>query len=431
MNKYILFLIIFIFFNNCSLNSKSNFWTKTQKIENDKEKLEEVFKSEKELAGEFNQNLKIKINAPYLQNPFISNLTNNFGYVNFSSEFKKTSKFKFKKIKNFEYINPDLLLGKDKSLIFFDEKGSILKFSQDSKLIWKKNYYDKKEIKQKPTIYFATDNNILIVADSLAKLYAMDYSNGNILWKKINTTSFNSEIKIIDDKVFIVDLDNRIKCISLKDGKEIWNFNTEKSFIKSQKKISLVVYNDLVTFMDTFGDINALDLNTGKLVWQTQTINEDIYESSFLIKSSRLVYDNGTIFVSNNQNKLFAIDSKNGFVKWEQLIKSDLEPTIIDNLLITISENGYLFILDNQNGNLLRSTYILGNLNRKKIRPTGFIVAKNFIYVSLSNGRLLKVNITDGRTKDIIKIDSNKISRPYILDKKMYVLKDDAIIKIE
>ncbi len=431
MNKYILFLIIFIFFNNCSLNSKSNFWTKTQKIENDKEKLEEVFKSEKELAGEFNQNLKIKINAPYLQNPFISNLTNNFGYINFSSEFKKTSKFKFKKIKNFEYINPDLLLGKDKSLIFFDEKGSILKFSQDSKLIWKKNYYDKKEIKQKPTIYFATENNILIVADSLAKLYAMDYSNGNILWKKINTTSFNSEIKIIDDKVFIVDLDNRIKCISLKDGKEIWNFNTEKSFIKSQKKISLVVYNDLVTFMDTFGDINALDLNTGKLVWQTQTINEDIYESSFLIKSSRLVYDNGTIFVSNNQNKLFAIDSKNGFVKWEQLIKSDLEPAIIDNLLITISENGYLFILDNQNGNLLRSTYILGNLNRKKIRPTGFIVAKNFIYVSLSNGRLLKVNITDGRTKDIIKIDSNKISRPYILDKKMYVLKDDAIIKIE
>ena len=51
--------------------------------------------------------------------------------------------------------------------------------------------------------------------------------------------------------------------------------------------------------------------------------------------------------------------------------------------------------------------------------------------MSLNNGRLLKVNITDGRTKDIIKIDSNKISRPYILDKKMYVLKDDAIIKIE
>ncbi len=431
MNKYILFLIIFIFFNNCSFNSKSNFWTKTQKIENEKEKLEEVFKSQKELAREFNQNLKIKINAPYLQNPFISNLTNNSGYINFSSEFKKTSKFKFKKIKNFEYINPDLLLGKDKSLIFFDEKGSILKFSQDSKLIWKKNYYDKKEIKQKPTIYFATDNNILIVADSLAKLYAMDYSNGNILWKKINTTSFNSEIKIIDDKVFIVDLDNKIKCISLKDGNEIWNFNTEKSFIKSQRKISLVIYNGLVTFMDTFGDINALDLNTGKLVWQTQTINEDIYESSFLIKSSRLVYDNGTIFVSNNQNKLLAIDSKNGFVKWEQLIKSDLEAAIIDNLLITISENGYLFILDNQNGNLLRSTYILGNFNRKKIRPTGFIVAKNFIYVSLNNGRLLKVSITDGRTKDIIKIDSNKISRPYVLDKKMYVLKDDAIIKIE
>ena len=63
--------------------------------------------------------------------------------------------------------------------------------------------------------------------------------------------------------------------------------------------------------------------------------------------------------------------------------------------------------------------------------PTGFIVAKSFVYVSLSNGRLLKVNIEDGKTKDIIKIDGDKISRPYILNKNMYILRNDAIVKVE
>ena len=67
----------------------------------------------------------------------------------------------------------------------------------------------------------------------------------------------------------------------------------------------------------------------------------------------------------------------------------------------------------------------------KNIYPTGFIIGKNFIYVSLSNGRLLKVSIEDGKTKNIIKIDGGKISRPYILNKIMYILRNDAIIKVQ
>ena len=58
-------------------------------------------------------------------------------------------------------------------------------------------------------------------------------------------------------------------------------------------------------------------------------------------------------------------------------------------------------------------------------------MAKNYIYVSLNNGRLLKVNIIDGKTKDIIKIDGDKISRPYVLNKNMYILRSNAIVKID
>ena len=70
---------------------------------------------------------------------------------------------------------------------------------------------------------------------------------------------------------------------------------------------------------------------------------------------------------------------------------------------MTISQDGYFIIIDKRNGNILRSTNIFNSLNYKKIFPTGFIAAKKFIFVSLSNGRLLKVNIKDGKTKDIIK----------------------------
>ena len=431
MNRNILLIIAFLFLNQCSLDTKTGIWNKTQIKEEKKENLEEIFKSAEILEKEFNPNLRIKINSSYTQKPFINNLSNNTGYINFESNFKEISKFKFKKIKNFEFINPDLLIGDDNSLTFFDEKGAILKFNQNSKLIWKKNHYDKKEIKQKPSIYFATNNKILIAADSLANIYAMDFSNGNLIWKNLNTSSFNSEIKIFGNKIFLIDFDNVIRCISIQNGNELWRFGTDKSFIKSQRKLSLIIQNGLAVFIDTFGDINALDVNTGSLIWQSQTISEDIFESAFLIKSSRLVSDNETIFLSNNQNKFFAIDARNGMIKWEQTINSYLEPTIIENLILTVSKEGYFFIIDKINGNILRSTSILDTIKNKNIRPTGFIAAKNFIYVSLNNGKLLKVSIEDGKTKDVIKIDRDKISRPYILKKQMYILRNDAIIKVE
>ena len=431
MYKNILLIILFAFLSQCSLDTKTGFWTKTQIQEEKKKDLEEIFKSEEVLAKEFNPNLKIRINSAYTQKPFINNLSNNAGYINFDGSFKEISKFKFKKIKNFDFINPDLLLGSDNSIIFYNEKGTIIKFNQDSKIIWKKNYYDKKEMKQKPSIYFATDNKFLIAADSIANLYAIDYLNGNLLWKNFNTASFNSEIKIFEDKVFLIDFENVIKCVSIKNGKEIWRFGTEKSFIKSQRKLSIIIQNGLVIYIDTFGDINALDLNTGNLIWQTQTINEDIFESAFLLKSSRLVYEGETLFVSNNQNKFFAIDSRNGSIKWVQTINSYLEPSIIENLVLSVSEEGYFFIIDKENGSILRSTNILDTVKHKDIYPTGFIAAKKYIYVSLNNGRLLKVSIEDGKTKDLIKIDGGKISRPYTLNKKMYILRNDAIIKVE
>ena len=186
MYKNFLLIIIFLFFTQCSLDTKSGFWTKSEVIDEKEDKLEEIFKSKEVLEKEFNADLKIRIKSVYTQNPFVNDISNNSGYINFESDFKNISKFKFKKIKNFDFINADLLIGNDSSLVFFDEKGSILKFDQKSNLLWKNNYYNKKEIKQNPVIYFASSNNVLIAADSIANLYAMNYLTGELLWKNFS-----------------------------------------------------------------------------------------------------------------------------------------------------------------------------------------------------------------------------------------------------
>ena len=40
------------------------------------------------------------------------------------------------------------------------------------------------------------------------------------------------------------------------------------------------------------------------------------------------------------------------------------------------------------------------------------------------------MDISTGKSSSMLKIDNEKISRPFILDKNLFIIKDNAIIKI-
>ncbi len=436
VNKIFGFFLVFLTFTNCSLDTKSGLWTKNQTIKKEKnlkeKKVIELFKESKILEKEFNSNVKIRLNSKSKNNSFVNNLDNNNGRVNYDGELKSVSRFKYSKIENFEQYEPDLIFDKD-NIIFFDNKGSILKFNNFSKLVWKKNFYSKRERKKKPFLFFANNYKTLIVADTIAKLYAINIATGDLLWSKNNVAPFNSQIKIYKDKFYVVDFENILRCYSINDGKEIWTFKTEKSIIKSQKKLSVVIINGKVYFSNSIGDISAVDIETGNLIWQTPTQTSNVYESSFFLKTSDLIADPNTILFSNNYNEFFSLDILYGSINWKQNINSTLRPTLIDQLIFTITMEGFLVVIDNNKGDIIRITNIFDRFNKKKrskIKPEGFIVGNKNIYLTTSNGRLLIINILSGKTEEILKIDRERISRPFVLNQNLFIIKNNAIIKL-
>ncbi len=434
MIKIIHLLILFLFILNCSLDTKTGFWSQSEKLKSEKNSSEEkLFADIKIYQDEFNPDLKIKLKNNFKKKSFVNNLLNNNGVVDFSGELKKISKYKFSKVSQFDYYQPELLLTENNSLVFFDDKGSILNFSNDKRLIWKNNIYSKNEKKQKPILYFASNDKILVVADSIAKYYMLSLDDGNLIWSKNSSAPFNSQVKIFKDKFFVIDFENILRCFSLNDGKEVWSVRTEKSFIKSQQKLSFIINDNKLVFINTLGDLSAIDIETGNLVWQTPTQSSAIYENYFSLKNSDLIAENNSIYFSNNQNEFFAINETNGVIKWKQNLNSNLRPTFTNGLIFTITLEGYLAIIDSRNGNILRMTSILNQIkkfDKKNIKPIGFIVAKDKIFLTLNNGRLIVIEILNGKVTDIIKIDNKKISRPYVLNNNMFIVKDNAILKL-
>ena len=424
MNKLILYLFILAFLSNCSF---------TKEDEKQDKNFNYLFNKLKPIKEELNTNLNIKLRKITKGQPFLDNNYNNNGNINFETNFEKKSTFKFSTINNFEFSQPELIFTDDNNIIFFDGKGSIFKINEDLNEIWKLNNYNKKEKKLEPILYFAKNSQNLLVADNLSKIYSINLNSGKLNWSKYSLSPFNSNIKIFKDKFMTLDFENIIRCFSMLDGKELWNFSTENSFIKSQKKLSIVLRGQTVYFVNNLGDITALNVNDGSLVWQTPTQSSIINQNAFSLENSDIVFANNSIYYSNNKNEIFSIDARSGIVRWKQTLNSTLRPTIIENFVFSVSEEGYLFIIDDKTGSILRITNALDNIKDKKnkIKPIGFVVAKNKIYLSLNNGRIIKIDVASGLQENIYKLNTSKISRPYIFNSNMYLIKNNAIIKFK
>ena len=428
-NNFIL-VILFLFLYNCSFDNKTGLW-KNEKSIIENQNIKIIFKDEEKLIKEINSDLKIKIISKSLNKSFANNLNNNNGRLNYNGNLKRLSKYKFSDIKNFDKTESEIIVH-DENVIFFDNKGNLLKFNDKSKLDWKKNFYTKSEKKLGPILSMSLRDDILIVADNLAKYYAIDVISGNLIWERRNSSPINSQIKILNDKFYIVDYQNILRCFDINSGNELWNIQTENSFIKSKKKLSVALSKDKIFFNNYIGDITSVDINTGEIVWQTPTQKSSVYEDSFLLETSDIVLNNGQIFLSNNRNEFFSISQENGFVNWKTSIDSSMRPTIIDNLIFTVTSDGFLVILESSTGKVIRSTYIFDLIKKKKLKnlkPTGFIVGVNDIYLSTNKGYLIKINTMSGKSNSVIKIAGGKILRPYVSVNNLYILKSNSIIK--
>tara|TARA_B100001057_G_scaffold313392_1_gene313567 strand:+ start:796 stop:2097 length:1302 start_codon:yes stop_codon:yes gene_type:complete len=432
VNKILNFFLIIIFCFSCSFNKNSKFWTTETIKEIEKKKFEQIFSDPKSLSQELNTNIDLNFSTSLKKPNLSQKLTNNDGRVSFDGSLKKISKYKFSKIENFYQAEP-VVSFYGENVIFFDDKGTILQFDKKSKLIWKKNYYTKSEKKLNPILQFANNNQFLIVADNLTKYYMLNLDTGDIIWSKKNSAPFNSQIKIYKDRFFIIDFTNTLRCFSLKNGKELWNFQTETPLIRSQKKLSMVILGEIIYFNNSLGDISAINLNNGGLLWQLPTQSNKIFESSFSLETSDIIADENNLFFSNNKNQFFSVDIKSGSFNWENTVNSNIRPTLIENFLISVSLEGYLILIDKITGNIIKVTDVFQNFNpkkRNKIFPTGFIVGTKNIYLSTNIGRLLVIDIKSGKTISTLKIDNGKISRPFVLNKNLYLVKDNAIIRL-
>ena len=430
MNRLIILLIALFFINNCSLNENSRIWKDKKKEISTHSKLKKVFAEDKIEVQEFNQGLNLDLSVIKTNKKFIDN-QNNFGSQSYKGKLVKIGTYKFSKLEELNQINFKPLFLQD-SIVFFDKKGSIIKYDKNQKVIWRKNHYSKAEKKLYPKLNFISHDKNILVSDTIAKYYSVNSYTGELNWSKNNTYPFNSEIKKYKNKFFVIDYKNTLRCYKIEDGSECWNLQTEDSFTISNSKYSLIIIGNMIIFSNSIGDVTAVDVESGLIIWQLPTQSSSIINETYNFKTSKLVSDGNSIFISNNKNEFYSIDAKTGTTNWISDINSNITPVITENLIFTVSNEGFLYTIEKNKGNIVRVTdlfKIYKQNKRKNIYPIGFAIGNKKLYLTNSDGKMI---VADLQTSSIIKaekVSSNLVSKPFIFNNNLFLVRSGSIIQ--
>ena len=427
------FLLIFLLIlNNCSFDNKTGIWKNVNETSNKQTKVEQNFKILSSSKDPYSEIIPKKNDFIFKSgNTLISQQWNDIYYNkgNNSENFKYKSQnliiFKSKKLSR-NSTNQPVLFNKN-NFIFTNEKGSLIVFSiNGNKVISKFNFYKKKFRKIKKCLNIIAENDVIYVADNIGYLYAYNYVREKIVWAKNYKIPFRSNLKLFENKLIASDQNNNLYFLDKKNGNIIKLFPTEETIVKNQFVNNLSISDEILLFLNTYGSIYSIDLNSMKMKWFLNLNKSFDVNPSNLFLSTEVI-NNGELAIISSNNETFAINADSGAIVFKKNFSPDIKPIIHKNYLFLITNKSFLLAIDLNNGKIIYS-YDLNqkvadflDTKKKKIFLESMILVNNQLYIFLKNSYIIKIDM-NGNINSIQKLKEKINSIPIFIDSSLLYL---------
>ena len=184
----------------------------------------------------------------------------------------------------------------------------------------------------------STCNKYLLIHHfSGGDLHALDLTTLKPIWSKSITHSNNINDTVASPiiyKNYLLSKNyNSLQLSDLKTGNNIWK-------ILEGGTTTPIISNEIIFNINNKKTVNAINLKTGKIIWNTPILNKDgILFDPLLI--------NNQLFIPASNGEITILDPYSGNIKNKLKIKNklDVSPIIVNGKLITIS-NANLIVLN-------------------------------------------------------------------------------------
>lgn len=137
----------------------------------------------------------------------------------------------------------------------------------------------------------------------------------------------------------------------------LWHTSVGNGVSDYFSRIKPVVAGNKVYSASREGDVVAIDEKTGKRLWNVDLSDVNSERSFWSGKESALlaggpVVDNGKLFIGSENGKLYALNAENGDLLWQSQIKGEIitAPAVDLGILVVNTASGIMKALDTETG---------------------------------------------------------------------------------
>ena len=291
------------------------------------------------------------------------------------------------------HSSPALLNGK---LFFSDTKQILYALSAATgKKLWQQSLGDNKPYGWKFDFFWsspAISGDTIFIGSGDGNLYAISAANGKVLWKFAATAHIRCTPAVFYGKVYFGDMNGYFYALDSKTGKQVWNYEAHAtkfvndSFGYDRKAIvsSPVVIGNSIVFGSRDGYMYNLNAESGKANW--------VFDYNVTWVLSSVATDGKAVYAGTSDGKYVnAIDLQTGKELWKtntSIVWSS--PLLVNDKLYVGGYDGQLYCINKNTGARLNSVlYSRGKIQSSPILAGDHLFAGSddgFVYALKSKG---------------------------------------------
>ena len=194
-------------------------------------------------------------------------------------------------------------------------------------------------------------DNFLFAITSKNEVYEIDKKTGKVISRKKFHSKYPAYkiLGLTKDKLFLKSEDH-IHAINREKGKELWRFKgTEEIWILNDLffAVNNIKVDDGKQKIMSEEFINALDIHTGRLVWQVETRSKISKKLGYHIKDERLYFVTDSVVNENREifhYYLVALDPANGKTAWKTKLSGRYKKRVYESQPEKIHYIGNIYV---------------------------------------------------------------------------------------
>ena len=198
-----------------------------------------------------------------------------------------------------------------------------------------------------------TGSNLVVVGTGKGEVIAISADSGEILWRSRVTSEVLAAPRIAGNIVVVRTIDGKIFGFNVADGNRLWIYERPVPALTLRGTSSPVIADDFVIAGFDEGRLAAIELQTGKLVWETRVAlgsGRSELERMVDIDSEPVVVDD-VIYVATFQGRIAAIAIESGRILWTRDISSYAGLCADQSNVYVTDDNSAIWALDRATGN--------------------------------------------------------------------------------